>query len=697
MKITKAALAASIAATMLLVVEAVTNNGSHHASYIIEQSPMQYYDAVKAKKHPHFQILKTQQKAYQNMLDGMGFDKVVFNPITCDREGGLSNGKFYTILTKDNDYHLDDVHVVNCIANDAELQDIVSKIPMEDIAQRMFVDDYNKLSKSDDKRNNLRYDSGYTGQNQTDTSVVVGMNFPHRLITTSSNKGIGRDKSLEHTLFKAGINVMKLADKIHERESDNHDDNDEGESTTIWGNRKRDAKFGGRWANAMGQSRLSRWARFDAVSCFGTGETSDFSVRKTDKHTDDQNAGDEGEDHTPTFTAIVPVTFANGFVVHVRVGVNLYKKSCCSDAWKRLCVNNDIHDIFVRNEPARKGRTSRNMHLKFMRPPNMRASLRSWTRDADDDKDGHLSLYVNAINSLGDICERDRAALLEALYTIPMTPSAAGWRAAFEKIIRDYLQCKGNLKEGIVRNYINNMLHEHDSVSSGTDPRCMSSQQGQITQRQITQSLQNMDKCFKWADKCDDTKRIIKRMSNSVKNGGIHGVGPFYAHILINLATKLGLISNHIHIDHVSVSPSTTTFKRLKYTFGVNTTAHAAEIIPFLVYRTKKSAMECENRLCEVLRLFHGTEGIVDVFFDGDILYKLSDGCVWTIDTSGVEREMDYVESNFGVHYEPSHCWWDGFVKFGRKEHAWDRIKIQLTRKRRRLCDGEDDGEDDSL
>ena len=80
MKITKAALAASIAATMLLVVEAVTNNGSrHHASYIIEQSPMQYYDAVKAKKHPHFQILKTQQKAYQNMLDGMGFDKVVFN------------------------------------------------------------------------------------------------------------------------------------------------------------------------------------------------------------------------------------------------------------------------------------------------------------------------------------------------------------------------------------------------------------------------------------------------------------------------------------------------------------------------------------------------------------------------------------------------------------------------------------------
>ena len=130
MKITKAALAASIAATMLLVVEAVTNNGSHHASYIIEQSPMQYYDAVKAKNHPHFQILKTQQKAYQNMLEGMGFDKVVFNPMTGDREGGLSHGKFYTILTKDNDYHLDDIHVVNCIANDAELQDIVSKIPM---------------------------------------------------------------------------------------------------------------------------------------------------------------------------------------------------------------------------------------------------------------------------------------------------------------------------------------------------------------------------------------------------------------------------------------------------------------------------------------------------------------------------------------------------------------------------------------
>jgi len=61
-----------------------------------------------------------------------------------------------------------------------------------------------------------------------------------------------------------------------------------------------------------------------------------------------------------------------------------------------------------------------------------------------------------------------------------------------------------------------------------------------------------------------ETKTIVKSMVNANKKGSVHGVGEFCGHILLNLACKVGILGNLKLVEHVTIAPTTTTFKRLK-------------------------------------------------------------------------------------------------------------------------------------
>ena len=163
------------------------------------------------------------------------------------------------------------------------------------------------------------------------------------------------------------------------------------------------------------------------------------------------------------------------------------------------------------------------------------------------------------------------------------------------------------------------------------------------------------------------TKRIINKLKGTVKSGGVYGVGPFYAQVLINLASKLGLIRDHRHVAHITVSPSTATFNGLKSVYGIRSAAHAAEIVPFLVNKTGKPPVTCENRLCEILRVdFGDKDDVWDVFFKGDVLYKLEGGDVWTINACGVRMKIVYTDCSIHTKYCPNVAWWDGNITFGK-------------------------------
>ena len=93
---------------MLFVVEIYEPNESrtkfeHNASYIMEQSLVQYYDIGESSDNYHFQLLSTQLDNYISCLDAKGFKRVVLYPRSNQQVKHRS--KHYAILARDQ--HLD--------------------------------------------------------------------------------------------------------------------------------------------------------------------------------------------------------------------------------------------------------------------------------------------------------------------------------------------------------------------------------------------------------------------------------------------------------------------------------------------------------------------------------------------------------------------------------------------------------------
>ena len=91
--------------------------------------------------------------------------------------------------------------------------------------------------------------------------------------------------------------------------------------------------------------------------------------------------------------------------------------------------------------------------------------------------------------------------------------------------------------------------------------------------------------------------------------------------------------------------------------------------------------MTCENRLCKILRAdFVDKDDVRDVFFKGDVLYKLEGGDVWTINARGVQMKMVYADSSINTKYCPNIAWWDGKITFGKNAHTRESAKTTCLR-----------------
>jgi hypothetical protein len=578
-------------------------------------------------------------------------------------------------MSGNRNYFLDDITVCNDMTKD-EIA-MYGCIPMTEFGEKMFIHDYSAEGNRADKRGNLRYDAGYTGMNQTDRGVVPGMNFPCRLIGPSRQAGIGDDATFEHTLYKAGCLVMKLSDSICSR----HPKPSTAMGQYAFGDDDRNRLFGVRWAEKLGIHSLQNLSRFDGMSCFGTGETIDYRVIKTERHVDEQNAREEGEDRCPTLTMIVAVEIGEGVTILARVGINLYKKNCCTAAYRRLRVNKDILSVFLQSQPM-KSTESMPLHERFRRPRFCYSKRRFWTYQADDDKEGHLSLYVNALNRLAIASDNDRGVMIEALYTMAFTPSGDGWRCGFDRTLAQFIDGGGRLDKNFGLAYFDNMIDQFGSVSGGTVHRCQVSHKGVISVEQYFQSCWAIHSSLVWADECNDTTRIVWRMSSSLRNGGIHNVGEFYSQLFLNVSCKTCLMKNVHHAGNISLSVSTTTYKRLKL-YGVRSRAHAAEIIPYLAAHTGMRRNVCENRLCECLRKQFGNDGARDVFFDGDVLYRINVGRVWVVNYRGEWTEEVFLESKFDVTNSPGgFAWWMNCGMSEGEKETWEGESIVLKKRK---------------
>ena len=665
MKFPNASVAASVVAITYLVFE-LHSAGLHYGSFLIEPNRRQYYDILRTDERPHFQLLENQIPAYLGNLRDLSFEEIE-EPSNRSLQQNERPKKFFAILKSNTNYYLDEVTVVNIFRRGSALRKLANQMQLASVGQRMFVDDYK--GKSGDHRGNLRYDIGYTAVNQTDASVVKGMFFPKRLKGCSTSRGFDGDLTFEHSLFRFGCYLKMMSDEVH-----NDSKRDGGKFFT---NKKRDEWFGGRWADALMFSSFKHLACFDGLSCFGTGDTLDHRVVKTEIHMDKHNSKMKGEEHCPTYTEWVEITAPGGRKLQVRVGINLYKKSCCEEFLRRLSVNETIARKL--EGPSVGKSNDKPLYQKFS-PPTKDAT--EWVCSADDDKDGHYSMYVNVLNDLGSRFRRNRAMLIEAIMTIPLTPASDGW-------YHNMIGVLAKLGDGIfddgmnvIQCYINFATNEHGSVSWGKYYRCQVSHRGQMSKRQMYQSTKNLDMILIEAERTNNTKKIVKRMSSAAKNGGVHGVGPFYAQVILNIATKIGLLKNKCHIGNVTISTSTVTYKRLKE-IGVRSEGHAAEIIPYLVGRLGESSQKCENMVCEWLRREYGRDDTKDYFIKGHELVVVENNMIYRVDVRGRKHTLRYLTATHNDFYKPNVIWWeDAQVSFGVGPHKWDHTVISLKKRK---------------
>ena len=286
--------------------------GEHYASLLIETSSEQYYDMLDSHRNAHFQLLKGfQVSPYVRELEGRQFVEVGevawFEP---------RPDKYYIYINDTQTCYLEDLVVRN---NDSELREVFASIPWQEIADRMFIHDYNAKSGSDTNniRSNIRWDAGFSGQNSTrEHDGLEPLVFADRIMVTSKMSGCGGDTTLEHTMFKAGLAVMKVADASQKK----HRDRQSQMSDKIFPYSPRHDIFSRWWARDLGlEAGNSQYCRFEGTSVFGTGETMDHRIKKTDRHVDKDNDAGRQYNHSPTLTKLVTVTFPNGQTRKVRI------------------------------------------------------------------------------------------------------------------------------------------------------------------------------------------------------------------------------------------------------------------------------------------------------------------------------------------------------------------------------------------
>ena len=81
---------------------------------------------------------------------------------------------------------------------------------------------------------------------------------------------------------------------------------------------------------------------------------------------------------------------------------------------------------------------------------------------------------------------------------------------------------------------------------------------------------------------------------------------------------------------------------------------------------------------------FGNKDDAQDVFFKGDVLYKLEGGNVWTINARGVRMKIVCTDSYINTKYCPNIAWWHRKLRFGKNVHTWENVAIPLKLKRKR-------------
>ena len=185
-------------------------------------------------------------------------------------------------------------------------------------------------------------------------------------------------------------------------------------------------------------------------------------------------------------------------------------------------------------------------------------------------------------------------------------------------------------------------------------------------------SCQNCLLLFQHANvvECDTRKLYGDFGSNAFKvvqgrYRGARNVKDLTAHDIVNVATKVGIITNQSHIRNITVARNTETARRLR-NFGVESDAHLREIVYMLALELDIDDNQIvENMICETLRLYEGGGSNkyvgVDTIGVDQPLYQFINNVLTRVtrDGSSEINISDMKKKHPPRKYDPMYKWWN--------------------------------------
>ena len=134
---------------------------------------------------------------------------------------------------------------------------------------------------------------------------------------------------------------------------------------------------------------------------------------------------------------------------------------------------------------------------------------------------------------------------------------------------------------------------------------------------------------------------------------------------LVNIATKMDMITNKKHVRRVGIAKNTETARRLRK-YGITTDAHLREVVVIIARELGIDDYQVvENLLCEMLRWLERQESDklvgIDTVGVNQPLYEIEeDDVLYKKGASSREAmNFDEIRSKKGEEYSPRNQWWD--------------------------------------
>jgi len=149
----------------------------------------------------------------------------------------------------------------------------------------------------------------------------------------------------------------------------------------------------------------------------------------------------------------------------------------------------------------------------------------------------YYSIFIHYLLRLGQKYDGNIYIVLEALLKIPFIPSPSGWKKGID------MADESDLVQNFILCFIDEKRDNHGAVSSGTHTRRQVCHQKKVHITKIMASLHKLPSLIELANTNNDTTTVVKKFTD------LYLVQYLGATELIHVLTKIGIITNNVHIS----------------------------------------------------------------------------------------------------------------------------------------------------